>query len=127
MWCPEIAWVKIRIVSEAEVPKVIPKEDHQIIECLKDDLYKYQSSDSANQNNSSTDGFWDIARNSMAERLRLSQEFSVLRNPLEDELLWLFHKIVNPIIDPSDWAPDSTVTKSNVSSESLESEVLQDL
>jgi hypothetical protein len=35
----------------------------------------------------------------------------VLRIPLEDEMLDLYHKIVAPIIDPSDWVPDSMVTK----------------
>lgn len=113
MWCPEVSWVQVRIVSESEIPKDIPKEDHRIIEYLKDDLYRYQSSEYLVSKNltPSTDEFWDLIRKSMAERLRLSQEFTVLKNPLEGEMVRLFHRIVAPIIDPSDWIPDSKVLK----------------
>lgn len=113
MWCPELAWVQVRIVSESEVPKGLPKGDYALIEGLKDDLYQYQTPGYLAKLNlqNSMDEFWGLMRNSMTHRFRLSQEFPVLRNPLEDEMLVLYHKIVAPIIDPSDWVPDSVVTK----------------
>jgi hypothetical protein len=113
MWCPELAWVQVRIVSEAELPRGLPKDDYPLIEALKDDLYQYQSAGYLAKLNlrNSLDEFWALMRNSMASRFRLSQEFTVLRIPLEDEMLDLYHKIVAPIIDPADWVPDSMATK----------------
>jgi hypothetical protein len=113
MWSPELNWASVRIVSEAERPKGVLKEDQVLIETLRINLDLCQSAEYLASHNStskpSTDEFWAVIRGRVAERFRLSQEFPVLNDNLEEELLVLYHNIVAPIIDPADWTRDSKV------------------
>jgi hypothetical protein len=113
MWSTELKWVSVRIVSEAERPKGIPKEDQALIETLKSDLDTCQSAEYLAGQTSTlkpyTDEFWAVIRGMVPARFRLSQEFPTLKDNLEDEILLLYHKIVAPIIDPADWTRDSKI------------------
>lgn len=112
MWSQELDWVYVRIISGSERPNKLPKDDFQLIDALRRDLDTCQSAEYIAKHNfskPSTDTFWELIRTSLTLRFRLSQEFTVLRENLEEELVSLFHKIVAPTIDPSDWARDSVI------------------
>lgn len=113
MWSPELNWVNLRIVREAERPPGVPKEDQALINTLQTDLDTCQSVEFLASKNPtlkpSTDEFWDSVRGMVTDRFRMSQAFPVLKDNLEEELLVLYHKIVAPIIDPADWTRDSKI------------------
>jgi hypothetical protein len=112
MWSQELDWVCVRTISGSERPSKLPKEDFQLIDTLRKDLDLCQSAEYISNHKfpkSSMDEFWEIIRTSLTLRFRLSQEFKVLRDNLEGELVDLFHKIVAPTIDPADWTRDSVI------------------
>lgn len=115
LWSSELDLVLMRLISSAERPREIPKEDYPLIEQFKEDLEVCQSAEYLAirklELKPSTEEFWKFVRDSLSKRFRLSQEFHVKSDNLEDELVSLFHKIVSPTIDPADWTRDSVVIK----------------
>jgi len=111
MWCPERKWVRVRMVGEAERPKNISKDDYTLVELCDRTLATWQNMkkipDHEELLNPFEDRFWDVVRGQLPNRLRLSQAFPALKDDLEEELISLFHRIVAPVVDPSDWVPDS--------------------